>query len=93
MSSDLNINNKKNVTAAILRPKRPLLEPIAGNTNNPRIIRNKKKNLIFLRIEKNIPARTGRNEDKMIPKEFGSLKVELILFNRTQNGILPKLDE
>ena len=71
-------NNERNVITAKPKPRRPLLEPIQGKTNNPKIIKNKKNNLKFLRKAKTIPKSKGNKEDKITPKEFGSLKVELI---------------
>ncbi len=62
----------------IIRANKLLLEPIEGNINIAKIIKNKKNNFKGLRNEINIPNSSGINADKKRPKEFGSLKVELI---------------
>ena len=75
-------------------PTRPLREPREGKMNIANTKETNKKPLYnFFWKKKNKPKRTGIKEDRNAPKEFGSLKVPLILPWFTQKGVLPKLEE
>jgi hypothetical protein len=77
----------------MIKPKTGLLEPIEGKINKAMIIMTKKKSFRYFDEKKNMPKRRGKEADKQAPKEFGSLKVELIPLELAQSGILPKLGE
>ncbi len=74
----LSNSSKKNTPIEKTRPKSGLLDPIEGKTSRAKIIKIRNKGLKRLDEKKSIPKKRGNKADKQAPKEFGSLKVELI---------------
>jgi hypothetical protein len=62
----------------MIRAKKELLEPEEGKRNRAKIIKNRKKSFARFGEKKNMPKRRDKKEVRQAPKEFGSLKVELI---------------